>query len=138
MCDLAVCAGLIKPIVLTEAVDHCLKLQPGLIEKGCVLRKANVLRGNGRITDLCGKECTAFPASSSCIEEPGNRIAQQVICLDHELEVDSFSPLNQQGWDKRCLMLESFQTNEELIVRVLRDLIHQFTVGITHPALKDQ
>ena len=62
-------------------------------------------------------------------------ITQQAICVQDKLQVDTFSPFNQQCPCERSRVLKGRQTNEILVIRILTQLVNKLSIRKAQPHL---
>ena len=71
-------------------------------------------------------------------------IIRMIVSNDHFIDLtedlvrQTLPELNKERWYIWCFLLISRQTNEELVIRVLRDLFNKFPVGIVVLFLNNQ
>ena len=117
----AICSWFFKTIRVTEKVYYLFQFASCFIEQRSILRISNVLRGYRGIANLCSKQC-AVPGSGALFlaetKSLWRRVTQQIICVQDKLQVDTFSPFNQQCPCERSRVLKGRQTDEILVIRI--------------------
>ena len=63
------------------------------------------------------------------------RVTQQIICVQDKLQVDTFSPFNQQCPCERSRVLKGRQTDEILVIRILTQLVNKLSIRKAQPRL---